>query len=221
MSKTIRDWAIKYKLVKMRGGKCVRCGLDDLTCVAVFDFHHRDPATKRFAVSSGMNNGWAWADLVEEALKCDLVCANCHRRLENPTQSYGDPELAFASFVSSATKRTKKSVRQTAWGIPTEAELIELLKTYSISDVGRMYGKSAVTARHWKVKYGLREKLQQTKPKVKISVEELTKLIKTKSVGEISIEFGISSMAVRRRLNRYGIINPRSIHTSPIAWGKD
>lgn len=43
----------------------------------VMDFDHRDPNTKRFSMSAGRNRT---INLVEEeAKKCDVVCANCHR----------------------------------------------------------------------------------------------------------------------------------------------
>src|SRR5690349_14793964 len=56
----------------MLGGECVRCGAtEDL------QFDHIDPSTKRFAIGSSMSR--AWAELVEEALKTQLLCPPCHR----------------------------------------------------------------------------------------------------------------------------------------------
>jgi hypothetical protein len=43
-----------------------------------FDFDHRDPIQKSFAVSS-KSRDVAKATLEAEFAKCDLVCANCHR----------------------------------------------------------------------------------------------------------------------------------------------
>jgi hypothetical protein len=39
------------------------------------DFDHRPGAKKRAVVSDLLNS----PRLLEEALKCDVVCANCHR----------------------------------------------------------------------------------------------------------------------------------------------
>jgi hypothetical protein len=62
----------RARLVEMLGGCCVRCdATEDL------EFDHIDPDTKRFAVGSSMSR--AWAELVEEALKCQLLCRPCHR----------------------------------------------------------------------------------------------------------------------------------------------
>src|ERR1700732_4948458 len=55
---------------------CVDCGEAD---VLVLDFDHRDPATKRLAISS-MLEGYSWAQIEAEIAKCDVRCANCHRR---------------------------------------------------------------------------------------------------------------------------------------------
>jgi hypothetical protein len=38
-------------------------------------FHHRDPSTKSFQVSSGNRS---WARTLAEAEKCEMICANCH-----------------------------------------------------------------------------------------------------------------------------------------------
>ena len=65
----------KRELVAQMGGCCADCGYD-VTVVAL-EFHHRDPATKAFAI--GGFNG-SLDRLVSEALKCDLICANCHRK---------------------------------------------------------------------------------------------------------------------------------------------
>jgi 5-methylcytosine-specific restriction endonuclease McrA len=62
----------RAKLIEMLGGCCARCrATQDL------EFDHIDPATKRFAVGSSMSR--AWDELVEEALKCQLLCRSCHR----------------------------------------------------------------------------------------------------------------------------------------------
>ena len=64
----------KLDLVVAYGGRCVDCGYS--TCPEALQFHHRDPSTKDFGL--GEFSG-SLARLIEEAAKCDLVCANCHR----------------------------------------------------------------------------------------------------------------------------------------------
>ncbi len=66
----------KIKLVALFGGKCYDC--KQSFPPYVFDFDHRDPSEKCFAIG---NNGstLSWERTLEEAKKCDMVCANCHR----------------------------------------------------------------------------------------------------------------------------------------------
>lgn len=66
----------KTLLVEMFGGKCLDCGYGAHWTALQFD--HRDPAQKKFTISGGAGVAKAWNVLVEEARKCDLVCANCH-----------------------------------------------------------------------------------------------------------------------------------------------
>jgi len=42
----MRSLKRKYHLILLRGGKCQKCGYDKN--LAAFDFHHRDPKTKKF-----------------------------------------------------------------------------------------------------------------------------------------------------------------------------
>lgn len=46
----------------------------------VLEFDHRDSSTKKFSISSLMKRKVTEAELIEELNKCDVVCANCHRR---------------------------------------------------------------------------------------------------------------------------------------------
>lgn len=74
----VRDWRqrTKAKLVTLHGGKCVDCGY--VGPPFMYDFDHRNPEEKAFGIAEkGMT--YAFARQYEETLKCDLVCANCHR----------------------------------------------------------------------------------------------------------------------------------------------
>jgi hypothetical protein len=76
---TKRRKALKRRAVALHGGACVLCGYDKHP--GVLDFHHLDPSTKRFGISSG-GYSRSWARILEEISKCILVCANCHREVE-------------------------------------------------------------------------------------------------------------------------------------------
>ena len=66
--------------------KCVRCGENH---PAALDFHHENPANKDQAVSWYIKNS-QFTRAIEEAVKCIVLCSNCHRKhhweeKKNPT----------------------------------------------------------------------------------------------------------------------------------------
>lgn len=71
---------IKIALVEGFSNKCSYCGLEDEP--QLYDFHHLDPTTKNFNIadSSTTRSKQSYAN---EAKKCIMLCANCHRRIEN------------------------------------------------------------------------------------------------------------------------------------------
>lgn len=68
----------KSRLIEMFGGECVRCGYNK--CENALEFHHIEEHTKAFSLSN-LGYTCAWERLVEEAKKCQLICANCHREI--------------------------------------------------------------------------------------------------------------------------------------------
>jgi transposase-like protein len=72
---TSRRRAVKELLIGEAGGSCVICGYD--RCAGALQFHHVDPATKRFEIG-GRGLTRSLAALREEAKKCVLLCGNCH-----------------------------------------------------------------------------------------------------------------------------------------------
>jgi predicted HNH restriction endonuclease len=55
--------------------KCTKCGFSH---PAALDFHHTDPSKKDNLISKLVSNG-CFKKAREEALKCIVLCANCHR----------------------------------------------------------------------------------------------------------------------------------------------
>ncbi len=58
---------------------CAQCPETATECL---DFHHRDPKEKYQSVSWLISNGRPWALIETEMTKCDVLCSNCHRKLE-------------------------------------------------------------------------------------------------------------------------------------------
>lgn len=70
--------ALKIKLVQDFGAKCSKCNYDK--CISALHFHHTNPSTKSFGLVSG-GLTLSYDKLYQEALKCVLLCANCHAEL--------------------------------------------------------------------------------------------------------------------------------------------
>ena len=69
----------KTTLVQEFGGRCEICLYNK--CKSALDFHHIFPETKSFGIS-GNGSTISIAKKRAEALKCVLLCANCHREVE-------------------------------------------------------------------------------------------------------------------------------------------
>ena len=77
--KTVLRRSMKLQAIKLLGGKCSICGYD--RCVDALEFHHEDPTIKEFKLGSG--NTMPWKEYKQEALKCILVCSNCHKEIHS------------------------------------------------------------------------------------------------------------------------------------------
>ena len=79
-AKKERGQKLKGKLLIEMGGKCSHCKLKyDGTNACVFDLHHKEKKT--FRLNQPMLVNHAWADVLEEATHCILLCSNCHRKI--------------------------------------------------------------------------------------------------------------------------------------------
>jgi hypothetical protein len=66
-----------YLLAYLIDHPCLDCGEDD---PIVLEFDHRDIKTKSFRLSEARRGKYPMRMVVEEVAKCDVRCANCHRR---------------------------------------------------------------------------------------------------------------------------------------------
>lgn len=73
-NKALIEERTQYLVAFLREHPCVDCGEAD-PIVLEFD-HLRD---KKFGIATGIRNR-NWNDVLDEIAKCDVVCANCHRR---------------------------------------------------------------------------------------------------------------------------------------------
>lgn len=69
----------KIRAINYLGGRCTRCGFNHPSAL---QFHHREPSTKLFSITSKelstpKKRPWA-TSIIPELDKCDLLCSNCH-----------------------------------------------------------------------------------------------------------------------------------------------
>lgn len=72
---------------------CIDCGEAD---PVVLEFDHRDPKHKRFCIAETGNK--SLPNVKREIAKCDVRCANCHRR--RTARQHADGEFQAPSAVS-------------------------------------------------------------------------------------------------------------------------
>lgn len=76
-NKTLRHTLISHIVDYLQKNPCVDCGEGDIT---VLEFDHRELSTKSNNISAILRNRSSIDSLVKEIEKCDVRCANCHRR---------------------------------------------------------------------------------------------------------------------------------------------
>lgn len=67
------DWYRRYKSLQ----SCVSCGENH---PATLDFHHRDPNDKVGQICELVRQNCGMEKILAEVAKCDILCANCHRK---------------------------------------------------------------------------------------------------------------------------------------------
>jgi hypothetical protein len=70
----IRDFSKKIKIIKYLGGKCKKCGNDNIFHLVCHHLENKEiPVSKLIRLS--------WSKIKEEIEKCELLCENCHQEL--------------------------------------------------------------------------------------------------------------------------------------------
>ncbi len=72
---------LKFNLILKMGGECEKCGYKKN--LAALHFHHKDPSQKEFQLNAKNLRHLSLKRIEEEALKCSILCANCHAELHH------------------------------------------------------------------------------------------------------------------------------------------
>lgn len=153
---------VKIALVKAFGGRCQHCEKE--FPVVVFDFHHLNPEEKSFGLGNG-NTTRAKADYAKEAKKCCMLCANCHRLVENGEFDSSilscnfDEDIYYATLeelVSKQKKVTTYEERMEKHSRKPDRETLKvLIRQKSFRQIGKDFGVSDNAIRKWCVSYNL------------------------------------------------------------------
>lgn len=153
---------IKTALVQSFGSKCQMCGQEYPQ--SVFEFHHLSPTEKSFGIGSGSTTR-AKATYAEEAKKCVMLCANCHRMIE-----HGDVdgsilrcnfnEKIYYQVLDELTQKHTQNLKEQQKEIrfkPDKEQLLQDLTDLNgnFSAVGRKYGYSPNAVVKWCKKFNM------------------------------------------------------------------
>jgi hypothetical protein len=76
---------------------CVDCGESDPRCL---DFDHREPSEKVFELSNSAAVTRSLDTVTHEIAKCDIRCANCHRKKTHKNQAHPSSPAVESDGVS-------------------------------------------------------------------------------------------------------------------------
>jgi len=174
MSSTTEDIKRWYKNMKKNivfgfGGKCCVCGYDK--CQDAFDLHHLDPKQKSFNISGFKIKNKQ--KIYDECEKCVMLCANCHREFHAGIVEIKNP-IRFDITKIPVVEKVIKIVNCEVCGKETKngrfcspkccgerhrksglsiQEIVELKKTKSFTEIGKMCGVSEAAIRKRYKKY--------------------------------------------------------------------
>ena len=168
----------KLDLIEYKGGKCEICGYNKN--LAVLNFHHIDSSKKSFNIDGRLLANKKMEDLIHEANKCMLLCANCHQELHHENHDIETIKQLLEEHKYKRTKReiyvckdcgkilnienktqlcsecyVKHSAERRKVERPSKEELQELLKENSLNKIGKMFGVSHATIKKWGIQYGI------------------------------------------------------------------
>lgn len=163
---------VKEALVQGFGNKCLICEKEYPNYI--YEFHHIDPSTKKYNLSHPTTR--AKSAYPEEAKKCCMVCANCHREIEHSGKEF-DLKCTFDEQVYYDTldnlvapfkkEREEQKLQRKLYleqyeaNKPNREELKILIRENSISDVGRMFKVAPATIYRWCRKFNLPDKKKE------------------------------------------------------------
>lgn len=160
---------IKLALIQAFGDECQVC--HDSYEPAIYEFHHINPELKSFSLGAGSTTR-AKTAYADEAKKCCMVCANCHRLIEYGEKTYSlvsnfndniyyDTlnQLVRQNQESALIKREENASKT----LPSREQLKQDIRTMSFSAIGRKYNTSDNQIRRWCIRMNLPSRVSDIK----------------------------------------------------------
>lgn len=164
----------KTNLISLFNNKCCLCGFDKFQ--EALEFHHVNPEEKELKLSS--NIMVALDKQIDEARKCILVCANCHRGIhagyytipDNYSKFFNEEQANFLLQQNKEIKEGKKHYCQNCGTListnsslcikcaqlksrkverPNREELKHLIRILPFTQIGKQFNVSDNTIRKW------------------------------------------------------------------------
>ncbi len=164
------------------GNKCVICEYDK--CVQALDLHHVNPKEKEFQISNG--NTYSLVKVLNEANKCVILCANCHRE-----HHAGLISTTILSEILLSEQEERKRRAETIIGKPKLTPKVVLCTCGVEVSIGansckRCAGKA-------------REKIDWP------SSQTLVIMVRKSSYSAVGRNLGVSDNAVRKRITNHPV----------------
>ena len=168
----------KKGLVSLFGGRCCICGFDVFQ--EALEFHHINPQNKSFGLTDSNAVTKALESQLEEARKCVLLCANCHRGVHA-----GYLELPLGVELSFNEERARELIEE------------KQRKIYRCERCGAEITHKAKLC----VECASLASRKVDRP----SRDELKNLIREKPFTHIAKDYSVSDNAIRKWCDSYGL----------------
>lgn len=169
----LRSLKRKIYLIEKLGNKCCKCGYNKN--LAALDFHHKNPQKKSFQLDARHLSNTKMDKILEEAEKCVLICANCHRELHSP-------DLEINIVLEKIDKIENKLVNPKTKNLPNCIDCGEEIN----------YGYKRCQPCNWK------SKRKVERPNLKILAEEKNK----HGASWCARKYGVSDRTIKKWIDR-------------------
>lgn len=134
----LRQNATTEFLRRLREVPCANCG--GRFASHQMDFDHRNPTEKSFTLCSGRAALKSQEQILAEAAKCDVVCANCHRlRSRLRHRAWLESRTTFGSSERLAEQRGR-------WRY--QADVLDQLRSVPCADCGGRFAQCSMDFDH-------------------------------------------------------------------------